>query len=274
MPADRAEIPVRYRPAMALRSGISRGFDLSYPSNRFVLVATPALGVVAGLITLIAGDGWSAAFRNGFSAGGATFLAWTLGRELHPDHPGVAALAALLAPLGVLRAGPDLLAAALVLLGARVMAGTTGRVLRWFDVAFFVAVATPVAFRASGPAVLTTTAVALGIVLARQERRRLETAVTTLVLLGLAALAWTRFEPAFDVDPWFIAPAVLGLAALIGPRRVAVGTDREGGIISPSRVRAARAFAWLAAAGAALALPPAAMAPVWVALAAVGLKPR
>ena len=259
---------------MALRSGITRGFDLSYPSNRFVLVATPALGIVAGLITLIAGDGWPAGLRNGFAAGGATFLAWALGRELHPDHPGVAALAALVAPLGVMRVGPDLLAAAVVLLGARVVAGTTGRVLRWFDVALFVVVATPVALRASGPGVLTTTALALAIVLARQDRRRLETAVTVAVLAGLATLAWTRFEPGFEADPWLIAPAVLGLVAVVGPGKVEVGTDREGGVISPNRVRAGRVVAWIAAAGAALALQPAAMAPVWAALAATGLKPR
>jgi hypothetical protein len=259
---------------MALRSGITRGFDLSYPSNRFVLVATPALGMVAGLITLIAGGGWSAGIRNGFAAGGAAFLAWALARELHPDHPGVAALAALVAPLGVLRGGPDLLAAAVVLLGARVVAGTTGRVLRWVDVAVFVVVATPVAFRASGPAVLTTAALALAMVLTRQNRRRLETAVTVAVLAGLATLAWIRFDPAFEVDPWLIAPALLGLAALVGPGRVKVGTDREGGIISPNRVRAGRGVAWIAAAGAALALQPAAMAPVWAAVAATGVKPR
>jgi hypothetical protein len=259
---------------MALRSGITRGFDLSHLSNRFILLATPGLGVVAGLVTLALGDGWPAGFRNGLAAGGAAFLAWAVTRELHPDHPGIAAIAALLAPLGILRTGPDLLAAAVVLLGARVVAGTTGRVLRWFDVALFVVVAGPVAWRASGPGVLSTTAIALAIVLARQERRRRETAVTVALLAGLAVYSWTRFEPAFEFDPWFIAPAVLGLVALVGPGRVAVGTDRAGGVVSPNRVRAARAFAWIAAAGAALALDPAALAPVWAALAVVGVKPR
>jgi hypothetical protein len=259
---------------MALRSGITRGFDLSYPGNRFVLMATPAIGIVAGVITLALGEGWAAGFRNGFAAGGAAFLAWALTRELHPDHTGLAALAALVAPLGIIRTGPDLLAAALVLLGARVVAGTTGRVLRWFDVGLFLVVSGPVAFRASGPGVLTTTAVALGIVLARQERRRLETAVTVFALAGLAVYSWTRFDFAFDLDPWFIVPALLGLVALAGPGRVEVGTDRQGGTISPHRVGAARAYTWIAAAAAALALEPAALAPVWAALAATGLRPR
>jgi hypothetical protein len=154
------------------------------------------------------------------------------------------------------------------------VAGTTGRVVRWFDVGLFLVVAGPVASRASGPGVLTTTAVTLGIVLTRQERRRLETAVTVFALVGLAVYSWTRFDFALDLDPWFIVPALLGLVAMVGPGRVNVGTDRAGGIVSPTRVRAGRVVAWLAAAGAALALEPAAMAPVWAALAATALRPR
>jgi len=83
-----------------------------------------------------------------------------------------------------------------------------------------------------------------------------------------------RFDFAFDLDPWFIVPALLGLVALAGPGRVEVGTDRQGGTISPHRVGAARAYTWIAAAAAALALEPAALAPVWAALAATGLRPR
>jgi hypothetical protein len=259
---------------MALRSGITRGFDLSYPSNRFVLVVTPAAGIVAGVITLAVGENWAAGFRNGLAAGGATFLAWALGRELHPDRAGVAALAALVAPLGILGVGPDLLAAALLLLGARVVAGTTGRVLRWFDVTLFSIVAGPVAFRASGPGALTMTAVALGVVLAHQQRRRLETAVTVIALAGLAVYSWTRFDFAFDLDRWFIVPALLGLVPLAGPGRVEVGTDRAGGTVASNRVCAARLYVWISAALAALALEPAALAPVWAALAATALRPR
>jgi hypothetical protein len=259
---------------MGLRSGITRPFDLAYPSNRFVLLATPGIGVVAGVVTLIAGEGWAAAFHNGFAAGGAAFLAWALTRELHPDRTGSAAVAALLAPAGIVLADPDLLAAAVVLLGCRVVAGTTGRVLRWFDVGLVAAVAAPVAFRASGPGVLTCTAAALGIVLIRQDRRRLELGSAVVVLVGLAVWSWWQFTLAFDPDPWSAVAAGAGLVALAGPVRVSAATDRPGGTVTPMRVRLGRAYAWVAAAGAALALAPAAMAPLWVALAVTGARPR
>jgi hypothetical protein len=259
---------------VAFRSGITRGFDLAYPSNRFILAATPVLGALAGLATLIVGDGWGAAFGNGFAAGGAAFVAWALARELHPDRSGVAAVAAVVAPWGLLYIGPDLLASAVVLLAGRVLAGTTGRGLRWFDVAVFAAVSFPVAFRSSGPGVLTPAALAIGFVTILQDRRRMETAVTAAMLAGLAVLSWLRFDAALEFDPWFVAPALLGLVALAGPGRVAVGTDRAGGTISPARVRAARALSLVSAAGVAAALPTSALAPVWAALAVVGLRPR
>jgi hypothetical protein len=259
---------------VAFRSGITRGFDLAYPSNRFVLAATPAIGALTGLATLVRGDGWGAAFANGFSAGGAAFVAWALARELHPDRTWVAAVAALVAPWGLLRTGPDLLASAAVLLGARVVAGTTGRGLRWFDVGLFAAVSLPVALRDSGPGVLTPAALALGLVAIRQDRRRLETGVTAALLAGFAVVAWLRFDAQVDVDLWMLVPAVLGLVALAGPGRVAVGTDRAGGTIASTRVRLARLLALVAASGSAVALPAAALAPVWASLTAVALRPR
>lgn len=260
---------------MALRSGILRGFDFGDAGNRFVLGWTPGAGLIAGIVTLISGGGWGEAMRNGLSAGGAAFLAWAITRELHPDRPGSALLAAVLAPLTVLRSDPDLLSCVVVLLIARVVAGTTGRVLRWFDVALVAGFAAPVAFRTSGSGVLTVSVSALGALLAVQDRRRLELATATVAVAALATVAWLRFEFGFDADDWLVPVAAAGLVGLVGPKIVRVGADRQGGAISPRRVRAARGFAWIAAAAATLGgLPPAAMGPVWVAMAVVGLRPR
>ncbi|HEX5631528.1 MAG TPA: hypothetical protein VFY15_07700, partial [Acidimicrobiia bacterium] len=166
---------------MAFRSGITRGFDLGNAGNRFVLAWTPMAGALAGLVTLVAGDGWSAAVGNGFSAGGAAFLAWAVTRELDPDHPTTAIAAAVIAPLGVLRAGPDLLAAGVILIVARIVAGTTGRGLRWPDLAILGAVAIPVAWRSTGMGVLITATSALAATIPRQSRRRLELTAATLM---------------------------------------------------------------------------------------------
>jgi len=257
---------------MAIRSGITRGFDLSYPSNRFILAATPAAGVVSGMVTLLAGDGWGTAVRNGFGAGGLAFVSWALTRELHPDRVALATVAAIVAPFALLVSEPDLLASATVMIVARVLAGTTGRSIHWFDVALIVVVAAPVAWRPTGPGVLGASAVALAGVILLQDRRRSRLAVASGSLAVLAGFAWWRVDFAVDVETWMVAVVVFAALAVVGPRRVAVGTDRPGGTVSPRRVQAARGFALIAAAAAATTTDPAAMAPVWVALAVIGAE--
>ena len=233
------------------------------------------MGVVAGVATLAVGDGWEEAFRNGVGAGGAAFLAWAITRELHPDHRGVAIVAGLIAPLGLLRADPDLLAAAVVLLVARTVAGTTGRALRWFDLGLVAVVSLPVAWRTTGAGVLTASAVALVATIPVQSRHRAEFLLVTALLVGASIGAMIGSEFGFEIDPWFIAPALLGAIGLLGPARVVVGTDRSGGVISPIRVRGARLFALVAAMAAGIAGAPAgAVVPVWAAVAVVGLRPR
>lgn len=257
---------------MAIRSGITRGFDLSNLSNRFILAATPGVGIVAGLVTLFIGDGWGSAVRNGFGAGGLAFLSWTIARELHPDGVALATVASLAAPFALLAGQPDLLAAAMVMLAARVVAGTTGRAIHWIDLAVVLAVAAPVAWRSTGPWVLTASALALAGVIPLQDRRRPQLAVGAGALVGLAGFAWWRVDFALEVEAWMLVIAALAAISLLGPRRVTVGTDRPGGTVSPGRVRAARGYAFIAAAAAVTTADPAAMAPVWVALAAIGAE--
>lgn len=259
---------------MAIRSGITRGFDLSYPSNRFILAFTPVAGAVAGAATLLLGDGWGAAVRNGFGAGGVAFLSWALTRELHPDRVVLATVAAVLAPFALLVGPPDLLAAATVMLVARVLAATTGRAIHWFDVALIVMIGAPVAWRAPGPGILAASAVAIALVIPLQVRRRSRLAVASGVLAVLAGYAWWRPDFVFEYEIWMAVMAVLAVLAVFGPRHVEVGTDRPGGTMSPRRVQAARGYALVAAGAAATTAEPAAMAAVWVALAVVGMRPR
>lgn len=256
---------------MRIRSGITRPFDRSLASNRFVLLASPGSGAVAGLVTLAMGDGWRAAIPHGFSAGGATFLAWAIVRELHPDRPGLSVVVAMLAPLGLVLGTPDLLASTVALLVARVVAGTTGRRLRWPDVVIVVGFAVPVAVRSSGAGVLTASAIALFGILLLQDHRRRELLIAAVIVTGLAGYSSWDLKVGFDVGT--LAPAAVGMVALLGPRRVAAATDRSGGAISPHRVRAARGYAIVTALAAAFSSDPSAMAPVWVALGATAARP-
>ena len=202
------------RRTMRIRSGITRPFDRSLASNRFVLLASPVSGAVAGLVTLAMGDGWRAAIPHGFSAGGATFLAWAIVRELHPDRPGLSVVAAMLAPLGLVLGTPDLLASTVALLVARVVAGTTGRRLRWPDVVIVVGFAVPVAVRSSGAGVLTASAIALFGILLLQDHRRRELLIAAVIVTGLAGYSSWDLKVGFDVGT--LAPAAVGMVALLG----------------------------------------------------------
>jgi hypothetical protein len=225
-------------------------------------------------LALVAGEppiGW------GISGGGATFLAWAIARELHPDRPWVATVAALAAPLGLLLARPDLWNCALVLLFSRAIAGTTGRGMRPADVILFGVVGALAGWRDPGPVTLAVGVVGLVLTAVWVARGRTE-AVVTAGLFGMgAALAALAADPlAPSTRSWTVVMIglVIGLTALIGPDRIMVGTDRVGGRVESVRVRTARAGALLAATAVHPLADPGVMFPVWAALAAVVLHPR
>lgn len=104
-------------------TALGRPIDPRVASNRYAVIAAALAAVAAGAVAAIGGGdplGW--AVRGGLAA----FLAWAVGRELDPDRPRAAALAA---PLGLaaLAAGkPSLFAVAAVLLAVRIGVRTTG----------------------------------------------------------------------------------------------------------------------------------------------------
>jgi hypothetical protein len=130
----------------------------------------------AGLVTLALGT----AGRRGSERRrrGAAFLAWAAPNP--PDHPGTAAIAALLAPLGI-SYRPDL-RPPWSCWGARWPGPLEG--CCWFDAALFVVVLAR--WRAGERSeVLSTTAIAHAIVMAPEGGARL---VTVAILAGLAVL--------------------------------------------------------------------------------------
>ncbi len=251
--------------------------DPSYPSNTFVLVATPVIGTIAGAIALIGGETLLDSASWGISAGGAGFLAWAIAREVHPDRAWIATVAALGAPWGVLLVRPDLISAAVVMLVARAVADTTGRALRPADVILLGGVAAIAAFRAPAPGVLAVGAIGLTLVAVWSERGRIWSAVTTVVYVVLASAAAFFADgaaPSDDGRVVLVVGVAAGLMVLAGPATVSVGTDRAGGTIRGERVRVARLLVILMAAAATPTADPAVMFPVFAAVAATALRPR
>ena len=116
----------------AFASGFGRPIDWRYASNRFAIATW-----VVSLAVYLALAWWDERFTylGAVAASVAVFLAWTIGRELDPGHTSVAGLAAM-GSFGVVFIGAP---AALVVFGAliavRAVAGTTGRAMRWGDLA-------------------------------------------------------------------------------------------------------------------------------------------
>lgn len=195
-------------------------------------------------------------------------MAWAIARELDPDRPALAGLAAVATPFGLIWARPDLWSAAVVLLAVRAVAGTTGRALRWADL-LLMGVVGGAALTAdtAGPALAVA---GLGLMLTvwwTDPGRRVPTLATAVVCAALTTVAWVRAD--LVSDPAWVQVGVAGGIALIGlasPRRIEVGADRVGGVISAVRVRAGRLVALGAGGGAIVLGPMAILAPVWVAL--------
>jgi hypothetical protein len=263
---------------MSIRPALTRPMDLSYRSNVFIVIATPTIGAVVGVIALIRSEPLVESFWWGYFGAGAAFLAWAITREIHPDRAWLATVAALIAPLGLLWGRSDLLASAVVLLVARTVAGTTGRSLRLADLVLLGVVAAPVIVRDSGCAVLAVSATALAFTLGWHERRRIvHGAATALFAVAAVVSLVVRDGPlvvSTDASVLLWVGAVAGVISLVGPAAVSVGTDRADGTISRLRVRVARGVVLAAGIGVGITHDPAAMAPAWAALVATAVRPR
>jgi hypothetical protein len=106
------------------RSHIVRPLDTGNPWNRAILVTTAVAGASGAVLTLLADRDLFLAVE----AGGQTFLAWALVRELDPDRQTSAIVAALVGGALALIGVPTALFAFLgLLMAARFLVETTGR---------------------------------------------------------------------------------------------------------------------------------------------------
>lgn len=263
---------------MRVRSGITRRIDVSYRSNRFALIAMFGALVVAGGTSLIGGSGWWTAVADGVLAGGSSFLAWTIGRELDPDHPVSAGAAAIVAPIILIGGPANLLVVAVLLVAIRVIAGTTGRAPSPVDLAILGVGAAAISFRVGGGAVATVAAIApaLSAWWLRSSIRLLFIgsvailAVVVAIALFLADQGEWR-QPAGFERGLLVGGFAAGLVAtwVVPPVR-STADSRRGGRILAGRVRLARLATVTACIGAAAwAGGPGALAvgPAWAALA-------
>ncbi|HUG74787.1 MAG TPA: hypothetical protein VMM81_03835 [Acidimicrobiia bacterium] len=257
--------PEAHRRPTTLRSGLGRPMDFRLLSNRLSLALPLAAGAVAGLVTLLTGGGFADAFRAGIAAGGSSFLAWAVTRELTPDHPVAASLAAVAAPWVTMAGPPSLAVVAVWLLATRVVAGTTGAAPYTLDMVGVGAFAIWASTSEGGPPLALLALIATASSTAFDPRSR-RTVLVGAALATAACLIAARVVGVLDLPEawdsqsawWVLAVALITAVALLV--RVQSTTDRRPVPIDTGRVRAAIGWAGMACVVAVVWRGPAGMA--------------
>jgi hypothetical protein len=259
-------------------SALARLIDVRYASNRFVVVAAVLGGIVAfGYRWITDGDD---PFIWAFRVGAATFLAWAIARELDPDHPVSAAIAAVAGGGAVAFGSPEIGAAAGFLIALRIVARTTGMSAHPWELALVVGFA---GYLAASPAAwpgAIVLVVAMWIDGGHEHVPHPPARVAAIAgAFIVPAVAVFTFPSGFAVGRDWGATAVfvIGVAAAwVGTRRLHRPTstcDRYRQPLAHSRIAQARIVAGVAIGLAAILTPadPAAYGPLIAATIAAAL---
>jgi hypothetical protein len=221
-----------------IRSGIGRPLDPRLGSNR-IAIAGALLGTVLALI-LQWNNGESVSIFAAGAMGVGVFLAWAIARELDPDHPTSATIAVIIAA-GAIAFGPFAAgAAAVAMLGARVMAGTVGTHLRPADIVVLTAAA---AYAGTQPEAWGAAALLIAAVLvARPRRAGAIAAIFAVSTVAGAALTGATPAPGAPTPLTIalIVTTIVATAISYPARRIASSTDTGRSPISTTRVTIAR----------------------------------
>lgn len=259
-------------------SGISRWLDpVRYPTHRNVLL------IGAGSALVAYGTGFD--IFDALLIGAGAFAAWTLTRELDPDRPQSAAIAAIASGLVALVVGVPAVAPVFVaMLTARIVSRSTGLTPRWTDLAVVAAGAIVFAGTPSGWA--AGIVLAFGIV--RDATLPGRPPPAAAIFAGATAVGVTARVAFADALGTWVAPdgvetaiAVAGLIAglllVMRTEPIVSVADFTKEALEPRRIREARTFG-LAPAALALAAAGsagvAAMAPVWISAVSVAVMRR
>lgn len=237
------------------RSGlttIGRAIDVRYPAHRAIIVLAGILAVGRAIAGLASAKGVGPSLLEGIALGGAAFLAWALGRELDPDHPGSAFPAALLtSAAGWLIGPPDLLVLFWALIGLRILNRSTGLPAGPLDTLGFAGLSVGVGLRLGWPMLVVAASVLLADGLLQPGCPR-HKAVGVVALAGaIGATLSGAFPAAWAVPKGPVLAAVLSVTAAFGllafnSRQLTSVADRTSSPLQVVRVRTAQLAAVVA----------------------------
>lgn len=259
-------------------SSIGRPIDPAYPTNRAIAALSLGLVLLGLLLGLLGGAEPPAALLRGLIWAAGFFLAWAIAREVDPDHPAAAFVAAglSLVPLWLFER-PAFAVLFLVLLVLRIVNRTVGPAARPIDTLVILGLVAVVSWQGHAvAAAIATAALVLDGILEPRYRMHL---VAALPAAGLTILAAGRTAvsplPGPDVNTWvalaLAAPFLLLIQRSGSPSSV---SDADALPLRSVRVRAAQILALamvIAVAVAAGKVGLEASSSLWAAIAGTGL---
>ncbi|WP_374688698.1 hypothetical protein [Promineifilum sp.] len=233
-------------------SALVRGYDLRLGYNRVILGLSALGALVAAAVRLVADATVEEALWRAVAAGAAVFAAAAIAKELDPDRPRAAVVAAAVAAAGAWFIRPDtldVLAALLwLILAVRLINRSTGLRPKLSDALALLAVAAWLLWR--GFPLFGALAGGVFLLDARlHDGRRLHAVLGALALVSIAiawALGWVDLAP-IPSGRWLtaglLAVAVAFIPVILTYYTVAATADATGAPLNGARVQAGQAVA-------------------------------
>ncbi len=217
-------------------SGLGRSIEPKLRSHRVAFTGALTSGVLYAGIAAID----DRPISDALIAALVVFIAWAIGRELDPDRPNTGAWGMPFAFAALVYDMPSALAAAIALMGLRVVAGTIGARVTWLDVG----VLALLGFGSGSEQVLWIVGLVFGMwLLSAPEVGSLRYVATAALVLGLFAGVWLAEPASVEItqDAYLLA-ALGGVVMMLAmkPSVVISKTDARTGPIDASRIGLAR----------------------------------
>jgi hypothetical protein len=226
-------------------SSISRSIDLSYPTNKAIVILTllSFLGILC--IQLISGKEVYSAFYAGLKGGGSIFLTWALAREIDPDNELSAFVAAFLGFAGFLFfPSPLLLVLVLEILLLRIINRSTGMPSKTLDSFAVLLLSGWISFQESWIfGLFTALAFFLDSFLAKPNQKNLFFG-SAAIIISLLTFSGNAEKASIFLDAdsglFVLTAALLFIPHILDSSKIKSTGDMTGKPLDPRRVQAAQ----------------------------------
>lgn len=230
-------------------SSLIRGYDLTLGYNQLILLLSAIGGAAVMVSQVLARQNAALSIWQAFAAGAIVFLAAALAKEMDPDHPLSAVLAAALAiPLLWVAWPGSVLAVLWLLLAIRFINRSTGLRPRVTDAVALLLLAGWLSWTTSPLFAVLTGGVLFIDGLLPDGRRAHLPAGAVVIAVGLAywALNFTRF-PSTPAETWLIvlllAVTIAAFGVILACYVILATGDATGRPLDPSRVQSGQVVA-------------------------------